>query len=180
MTAPIKYRKIDTQNLLLDGTLITATADEINAMAGSTADVTDLTKLANVTASAAELNALDGAPLDVDITVGVIATRTINVAIQLNDAGGTALATRATVQAFLSDDANGDSIAAVAPDGNVVIGADGLLIPVVANKAFWLVSEADGSIDLDITMSTADEWYLIIVLPNGLLVASGAITFPAP
>lgn len=132
-----------------------------------------------VTALAAEINALDAAPLDVEFTIGSEATNVINVALQLNDAGGTALATRAAVFAYLSDDANGDSIASSAPSGGVAIGTDGLAIPVVTNKAWVLVSEADGDIDIDITETGAATWYLIVVLPNGKLVASDAITFAA-
>lgn len=132
-----------------------------------------------VTALAAEINALDAAPLDVDFTVGSESTNVINVALQLNDASGAALATRAAVFAYLSDDANGDSIAATAPDGGVAIGTDGLAIPLVAGKAWTLVSEADGDIDLNITESGAATWYLIVVLPNGKLAASDAITFAA-
>lgn len=130
-----------------------------------------------LTALATELNKLDAAPFDVDFTIGTEAANAINVALQLNDAAGVALATRAAVLAYLSDDANGDSIAGTAPDGNVAIGTDGVLIPVVADKAFWLVSEADGDIDLDIGESGADTWYLVVVLPNGKLVVSSAITF---
>lgn len=151
-------------SLKLAGTAVTSTAAELNALDGITADVD-------------ELNALDGAPFDVDFTIGSEAANVINVGLQLNDAGGSALATRASVFAYLSDDANGDSIAGTAPDGNVAVGTDGLLIPVVTDKAFQLVSEADGDIDLDIGESGADTWYLIVVLPNGLLVASAAITF---
>lgn len=174
-----RLNKLGVKALYLNDVEVTATAAELNALDG-TANAADLTKLHAVTSSAAELNKLDGAPLAAVITVGAMNTRTINVGIQLNDAGGAALATRASIYGYLSDDANGDSIAAVAPDGNVVIGVDGLLIPVVADKAFLLVSEADGDIDLDITMSTADDWYLILVLPNGLLVPSAVISFPAP
>ena len=87
------------------------------------------------------------------------------------------MAIRGSVFAYLSDDANGDSIAGTAPSANVAIGTDGLLIPVVADKAFQLVSEADGDIDLDIGEAGVDTWYLIIVLPTGKLVASEAITF---
>lgn len=135
--------------------------------------------LDGATVSTDELNALDGAPFDVDFTIGAEAANVINVGIQLNDAGGSALAARASVFAYLSDDANGDSIAATAPDGGWAIGTDGLLIPVVANKAAQLVSESDGDIDIDITESGALTVYLILVLPNGLLVASTAITFAA-
>lgn len=101
----------------------------------------------------------------------------INVAIQLKDSSGADLAVRGSVFAYLSDDANGDSIAASAPSGGVAIGTDGLAIPVVADKAFQLVSEADGDIDLDITEGGIDTWHLILIMPDGRLVASDAITF---
>jgi hypothetical protein len=115
-----------------------------------------------------------GAPA---VVVGAAAGDDINVTIQLKDAAGTDLAVRGSVFAYLSDDANGDAVAATAPDGGVAIGTDGLAIPVVADKAFTLVSEADGDIDLTITESGADTWYLILVMPDGKLVASDAITF---
>lgn len=110
------------------------------------------------------------------VTVGTIASTTINVAIQMKDAAGADLATRGSIMAYLSDDANGDSIAGTAPD-TVAIGTDGLAIPLVADKAFQLVSEADGDIDIDITEDGTDTWYLILVLPDGRLVSSDAITF---
>lgn len=130
-----------------------------------------------VTAVAGEINALDAAPLDVDFVIGAEAGNVINVGLQLNDAAGTALATRASVLFYMSDDANGDSIAAAAADGGIAIGTDGLMIEWTANLAGLLVSEADGDIDINITESSADTWYLIVVLPNGKLTASGAITF---
>jgi hypothetical protein len=118
-------------------------------------------------------------PDSATITVGAENTNSINVAIQLLDGAGDALATRAGIMAYLSDDANGDSVAGTAPDGNVAIGTDGVLIPVVADKAFYLISEADGDIDLDIGEAAGDTWYLILVMPSGELVASDAITFAA-
>jgi hypothetical protein len=118
-------------------------------------------------------------PAGATITVGTENTNSINVAIQLLDGADDALATRAGIMAYLSDDANGDSVAGTAPDGNVAVGVDGVLIPVVANKAFYLISEADGDIDLDIGESGTDTWYLILVMPSGELIASEAITFAA-
>lgn len=108
--------------------------------------------------------------------IGAEATNVINVAVQLKD-GDKEVAARGSVFAYLSDDANGDSVAGTAPDGGVAIGTDGVAIPVVAGKAFQLVSEADGDIDLDVTESSTDTWYLVIVLPGGELVISDAITF---
>lgn len=118
-------------------------------------------------------------PNEVEFTIGAeTGGNTINVGIQLKDKG-VDLSRRASVLAYLSDDANGDSIAGTAPSGGVAIGTDGLAIPLVANKAFQLVSEADGDIDLDIVEASGDTWYLIVVLPDGRLVASNAITFAA-
>ena len=116
---------------------------------------------------------------DVSFTVGAEAANSINVAIQLKNGVGGNRSERTCVFAYLSDDANGDSLAGTAPAGNVAIGTDGVLIPVVADKAFMLVSEADGDIDLDIGESGADTWYLVVRLPNGDLKVSGAITFAA-
>lgn len=122
----------------------------------------------------------DDIPVGATIAVGAEAGNVINVAVQLNKdnaASPTALDISAGVFAYLSDDSDGSSIAGTAPDGGVAIGTDGLAIPVVAGKAFQLVSEADGDIDLNITESGADTWYLVVVLPTGQLVISGAITF---
>lgn len=114
------------------------------------------------------------------ITVGAeTGGNTINVSIQLLNGVGGERSERTAVLAYLSDDANGDSIAGTAPSGGVAIGTDGLAIPLVADKAFLLVSEADGDIDLDIVEAAGDTWYLILVNPNGDLLASGAITFAA-
>ena len=132
----------------------------------------------SLTASITEVNTLDGSPLgDHTFTIGSELTDTINVAIQLVDGNGVALAVRGAVLAYLSDDANGDSIAAAAPSGGWAIGTDGLLIPVVTNKAAWVISESDGDIDITITEAGAATWYLILVLPDGTLIGSAAITF---
>lgn len=120
---------------------------------------------------------LDKAPLKATFTVGAEAGNAITVAVQLADMNGNALANRGAVLLYLSDDANGDSIAGTAPDGGVAAGTDGLLIPLVAGKCFLATSESDGDIDVVVTESGVDTWYLVAVLPHGELVVSGAITF---
>ena len=109
------------------------------------------------------------------MAVGTIGGDTINVTIQLTDFLGNDLATRANLIAYLSDDANGDSIAGTAPNTSPAIGTDGVLGPLVTDKVFLLISESDGDIDIDITDSGADTWYLILYMPDGRLVASDAI-----
>ena len=110
------------------------------------------------------------------ITVGADAGTTITVTIQLNDASGNEIAARAALWAYFSDDANGDSIAGTGPT-SIAIAADGVWQEVITDKAGWLVSEADGDISLTITEAGADVWYLVLVMPDGSLVVSDALTF---
>ena len=119
-------------------------------------------------------------PHDVEISVGTEAANVVAVTIQCKDVQGSAdLAVRGVIFAYISDDANGDSIAATAPDGGWAIGTDGLLIPVVANKAAFLVSESDGDIDLEVTESGTDTFYIACVMPRGNIVMSDALSFTA-
>lgn len=110
--------------------------------------------------------------------IGTETSNVINIGIKLKD-GVAAGQERLSVHAYLSSDAAGDSVVGTAPT-TVAIGTDGLAIPLVAGKAWLLVSEADGDIDLNITLSTgAATYYLVLVLPDGRLSVSKAITFAA-
>jgi len=117
--------------------------------------------------------------IDAVISVGAEgAGSIINVAVQLVDKdNGNELAERVGVLGYLSDDAYGNSIVASAPDGGWAIGTDGLLIPIVTNKAAWFVTENDGDLDINITHAGANKtMYLVLVMPDGQLVVSSAIT----
>lgn len=112
------------------------------------------------------------------IAVGTEAANVINVAIQLEQPDGTDLATIGVVDVYLSDDSGGDGVATTAPTGGIAIGTDGaVLASVVTNKVLKVSSESDGDIDLDITDTGTPTFYLVVVLPNGEKVISGAITF---
>jgi hypothetical protein len=108
--------------------------------------------------------------------VGAEATNVINVGVQLKDVDSVNLAVRGHVDAYLSADANGDTLAA-APSGGVAVGTDGLCIEQIADRSFTLVSEANGHLDINITEAGAGTWYLVLRLPGGTLAVSGAITF---
>lgn len=176
----------DGKGIELSSTILSAQSARCGAIAlqsGVSGDIIDVcavpqmvSMFENVTATANEVDTLAGAIGSAIITIGAEAANVINVGIQLKDADGADLAVRSTLYAYLSDDANGDSIVATAPDGGVAIGTDGLAVPLVANKAFMLTSESDGDIDLNITESGAKTEYLILITPNGKLVASTAIT----
>ncbi len=159
-------RWLNASRMFIDGVEVTSSADELNVLDG-------------VTATAAEINKIDGAPFDATITVGAeTGGNTINVGIQLKDANGADLAVRGSVPFYLSADANGDGIA-TAPSGGIAIGTDGFMIEWAANLSGLLVSEADGDIDINFIEAAGLTVYLILVLPNGKLKASGAITFAA-
>jgi hypothetical protein len=148
------------------GTAVTATAAELNKVDG-------------YTGSHLELNTLVGKLAGATITVGAEDADAIAVTIQLEDANGDDMATSAAVYGYLSDNDDGSTLAGTAPD-TVAIGTDGLEIELVSKKAFLLVSESDGDIDLAIGENGADTWYLVLVMPDGSLVISDAITFVGP
>ena len=52
-----------------------------------------------------------------------------------------------------------------------------MLTALVTKKVYLLTGESDGDIDIDITETGVATWYLILVMPDGRHVASGAITF---
>lgn len=112
---------------------------------------------------------------DVTFVIGAEAANVINVGVQLKYDGDVAQRCAATM--YLSNDANGDSISS-APD-SVAIGTDGVLIdPYAASQSFVVVSEADGDIDINITEAGgAATYYLVVILPDGSLKVSNAITF---
>lgn len=187
------------------GTQVTATAAQLNRAAVTTAGTVEASKIlvvgANknvdtlaiadgglalgagagtaVTALAAELNKLDGAPLAISWAIAAEDTTngTIDIVCQLQDGAGVDVAVRGSVDIYLSDDANGDSLVTTAPDGGWAILTDGLLIPVVANKYARFVSESDGDIGIRVTESGAKTMYAVAILPTGKLSPSGAITF---
>lgn len=127
-----------------------------------------------------EVNA--GSPRGATITVGAEAADSINVAIQLfNDAAKSTECTGVSVvTAILSDSASTAVPCTTAPDGDIAVGTDGaILTEHVADKVFVLESEADGDIDLDIGEAAGGTWYLHVILPDGAVEVSDAITFAA-
>ena len=110
------------------------------------------------------------------MVVGAEGGSTINVTIQLKDVLGVDLAKIASVWAFMSADAAG-----LAVDGNSMstapaIGTDGDMKIALTNFMFLLTSAADGDIDIDFVDTGTNTHYLVLVMPNGRHVVSGAIT----
>jgi hypothetical protein len=153
-----------TNNLQIAGVQVTATAAELNALDG-------------VTATPAELNLNDNQPASVTFVVGTEGSNIINIAGTVKDAAGAAMAVPCALPCYLADDSAGLDPSTVAPSVGMAIGTDGALIEWTANLSGMLITEADGTFDIDITDVTTPTFYLVVILPNGLLAISGAITF---
>ncbi len=117
--------------------------------------------------------------VDAQITVGADAGTTVAVDIQFVDRdNGNEISERVQVGWYLSSDANGD-VVGPATDGGIDIGTDGVIVAWLADIQGVMISEADGDVDLVVTDSAAGTWYLILVMPDGKLIPSAAITFSA-
>lgn len=125
-----------------------------------------------VTATAAELNKLDGAPLDASFVIGAEGGNVINVAVQLKDGNGADLAVRGKVRAYLSDDANGDSVTATAPDGGIAIGTDGVFIGTPPTLADAVI--VDGNLAIDATPEKFKTTQKLAYVLNGVFHTAAA------
>lgn len=127
-------------------------------------------------ADPADVVDLGGALAGASITVGAEVTNVRAIAIQLKDGQGNDIAARAAVQIAVFADANGDAFVATGGSTGIAIGTDGALLSIVAKKLFLAVSEADGDIDLTWTDTGTEAAYLGVILPNGKIVMSAALT----
>lgn len=101
---------------------------------------------------------------------------TINVAVQLVDRkNGGEISEAVGLLWYLSADAAGQTIA-TAHSGGCAIGTDGFLIEWTANLSGMVISEADGDIDITFTEAGALTVYLNLVMPDGKIYTSPAIT----
>lgn len=110
------------------------------------------------------------------ITVGAEAGDARAITIQLTDANGDDIDFRGAVQIAVLADANGDAFVATGGSTGIAIGTDGALLAIVAKKLFLAISEADGDIDLTWTDIGTEAAYLAVILPDGSMVISSALT----
>jgi hypothetical protein len=124
------------------------------------------------------LTRLFDAPPNMGATIAVSAenTNVRTIGIQLVDGDGVDLAHRAAVIAVVLADANGDAFVGTGGSTGIAIGTDGALLALVAKKAFLLLSEADGDIDLTWTDTGTEVAYLALFRPDGRFIVSAALT----
>ena len=120
-----------------------------------------------------------GMAWDASFTVGSESGNAVAVAIQLKDFAGNDLAVPASVTSYLASDSAGLDVKASSVTTETAAGTDGSLAVLAAGQVYQLTSETDGDIDITITDSTADTYYVVVVLPNGKLAVSAVATFTA-
>jgi len=109
---------------------------------------------------------------DINYTVG---TTTCTIQIQLKDFAGNDLTVKGVIHFYISTDATGDVLGAVA---SVASGTDGDILEVLATGQYYMaISEDDGDIDLTVSGTADGTEYLNVVLPNGKVVTSDAMVF---
>jgi hypothetical protein len=113
---------------------------------------------------------------DATITVGAEAANVRAITIQLKDALGNDVneVTQVGIAVFL--DAAATAYVVTGGSTGIAIGTDGALLTVVAKKYFLATSEADGDIDLTWTDTGTEAAFLGVILPNGRIVMSSALT----
>jgi hypothetical protein len=113
------------------------------------------------------------------LTVGTEAANVITVAIQLKDENGDEIAVPSGVTICLFADAAGAALNAQNYN-TVAAGTDGWAVELVADKVLLAGSEADGDIDIAITLSSgAATCYVGVLLADGSWAVSGAVTHAA-
>lgn len=114
----------------------------------------------------------------VSFTIGAEAGDVINVAVACKTPKQGAIAERVAFTCYLSDNADGSTLTATVPTSNLAVGTNGVILgTLTTNKAVQLLTNAAGLVDLNITQTAAKTYYLVVVMPDGSLSISGAITF---
>lgn len=114
------------------------------------------------------------------IVVGTEGSNTINVSLQFIGLDQANISERIAFDWYLSGDADGDGQLATAPNGGVAIGTDGFILEAWTTTTDTVgkgLTTSTGAIDFDITDTTTPTMYLIVILPSGKIIPSGAITF---
>ena len=167
LSASGKIDTIDMTAWKINGTSVTATAANLNAVptaTGTGLEIDAMTK--NVYSSAST------------ITLGAGGAVTQAAAIQLKDADGNAIAAVQKIRVYVSDDAAGATPATSGCNGAVTVSV-GATLKVQTEKLDWdLVTDANGAVTLTFDNTGgggAYTKYVVVVLPNGKVLVSAAL-----
>lgn len=151
--------------LQLNGTSLTATAAELNALDG-------------VTATVAELNLLDNMPATVTFAAAAGGANVCEVTVTVKDAAGATIAEVFTFDIWLSDAATGAGLTGTTASGTVTVKtASGVVIATLtAKKNLRVQTLATGIFILEITDSAKTAFYVCVEAPGtGKTVVSAVL-----
>lgn len=119
------------------------------------------------------------APYGASFTLGAETANTRNVAIQLTDRKGAAVAQRTMVDVYISDAATGVGLTATVPTSNLAVGTNGtIMATLTTNKHVKVLTDASGRVDINVIQTAVIATYrIVVVLPDGSLVISSALAF---
>lgn len=103
--------------------------------------------------------------------IGAEAGNAIAVKVALSRAG------LQNVRMYLSDAADGLAVSADPPSGGSAITVGTLLKAHTAALDLDVLTDKNGAFTVTLTEAAADTWYLCLVLPDGRVLVSPAITF---
>lgn len=155
-TTDVNIASHDTSNgLKLGGTLVTATAAELNALDG-------------ITATVGELNLTDNMPANITFAAASAAANVCEVTITVKDAAAATIASVFNLDVWLSDAATGAGLTGTTASGTVqakaASGAD--IGTYTSKKALRVQTLATGIYILEITDTAKTGFYPCATLPS--------------
>lgn len=125
--------------------------------------------------SVIEVLPIENLGLNATFVIGAEAADAINLGIQINDNLGNVVSHRVPLTLYLFNDANGDAFNS--DNYTVAVGTDGAIAEAVADKVYECLTEADGDLDIDLTIVGAATTYAALKLPGRTdLIFSAVIT----
>ena len=147
----------DLKGLKIGGTLVTATAAELNTMDG-------------ITATAAELNAGVLGGVASMTTVATPASQACGVQLVFKDADGVTMAVPTAGMLYISEVATGLTNN---PVDSLAVLTNGALDELVTGGASIYTTDATGKLGVTIAHAAGvDSFWIVVVLPNGKLLIS--------
>ena len=126
----------------------------------------------------ADLGAIDmDGPVGASFVVNAEGGDAIAVDVTLVDMNSAAMTEPCMVNCYLADDATGLTPTAAVPSASGVVSVGAEVFQYIAQGGWFIVSDATGEFTLTLGEAGAGTWYLVVVMPDGTLVISGAITF---
>lgn len=127
----------------------------------------------NMTLATSQLQSISSVPMIVTSLSGT----SKSVAVSLKTPQGSQQSGISLVQAYLSDNADGSTIIATAPNGTVTATTGQLWDINSAKKVFTLITNSTGFVTLTINNTGSKTLYVVVSLPTGAVQVSPPIIF---